>query len=324
MRQKNTDDKTHKRPFMRVFIAFVVLIFIGGFGWYAAQPEHFRDLKNAFHSWQYQHSTAKDGFFNAKSLLVVDRSTDEPFISKAENEHQRPASLAKLFTVEYARTIAPDDAQVHVSEGALNRLKENSSVASLAAGEIYSLHDLFAAMLIPSGNDAAYVVADYIGGVSHPDASSTDERIELFLSDLNSHIQQRGWDETSIHDPSGYDDDSHTTAQNVLDVCKLLLEEPWFTDIISQVYYTATPLNGTAKTWHNTNKFLDPESNFYNEKVHGVKTGSLGDDYNLVVLYRTDTAECLIVSIGSESDTSRYDDVSYLLKTIDESHYLNS
>lgn len=68
--------------------------------------------------------------------------------------------------------------------------------------------------------------------------------------------------------------------------------------------------------------FLDPTSDYYNENVIGVKTGSLSDDYNLVVLYQKYGKEFLICSLGSQSDSSRYDNVSNILKTIDESDYL--
>lgn len=54
----------------------------------------------------------------------------------------------------------------------------------------------------------------------------------------------------------------------------------------------------------------------------GIKTGSLSNDYNLVVLYQQHGKEFLICSLGSQSDSSRYDDVNYILKTIDESDYL--
>ena len=56
--------------------------------------------------------------------------------------------------------------------------------------------------------------------------------------------------------------------------------------------------------------------------VKGIKTGSLSNDYNLVVLYQQHGKEFLICSLGSQSDSSRYDDVNYILKTIDESDYL--
>ena len=58
------------------------------------------------------------------------------------------------------------------------------------------------------------------------------------------------------------------------------------------------------------------------QNVIGVKTGSLSDDFNLVVLYKKHGKEFLICSLGSQSNYSRYDDVNYVLKTIDESDYL--
>lgn len=54
----------------------------------------------------------------------------------------------------------------------------------------------------------------------------------------------------------------------------------------------------------------------------GIKTSSLSDDYNLLVLYRQHGKEFLIVSLGSSSDPSRCDDVTHILNTIDESDYL--
>lgn len=98
---------------------------------------------------------------------------------------------------------------------------------------------------------------------------------------------------------------------------------PDFRDAICQSGYTATLPNGSTQVWKNTNIFLDPESEYYNPNVLGIKTGSLSDDYNLVVLYRQHGKEFLICSLGSSTTTSRYDDVSVILKTIDESNYLS-
>ncbi len=101
-----------------------------------------------------------------------------------------------------------------------------------------------------------------------------------------------------------------------------LQEKQWFRDIVSKSNYTATLPDGSTQTWRNTNTFLDQTSEYYNENVKGIKTGSLSNDYNLVVLYQQHGKEFLICSLGSQSDSSRYDDVNYILKTIDESDYL--
>ena len=256
-----------------------------------------------------------------KSLILVDLSNDNIFISKRENEQQLPASLAKLFVIEYAATLADLDSIVPANYEAIQLTKPGSSVANIDAKK-YFLHNLFAAMLVPSGNDAAYVVADYCGSILSPQAKNSQERINVFMEHLNNYLQNQGYENTILYDPSGYDVNALTTVSDLKSVSTHLLEKQWFRDIVSKSNYTATLPDGSTQTWRNTNTFLDQTSEYYNENVKGIKTGSLSNDYNLVVLYQQHGKEFLICSLGSQSDSSRYDDVNYILKTIDESDYL--
>ena len=304
-----------------VFLFFLTVVVIAGvfFIPWVMKPENFRSEKNAIYSFLY--GEFQPDSYNAKSLILVDRSNNDFFISKKENEQQLPASLAKLFVIEYAATIADLDSIVPASYEAISLTKPGSSVAGIEAKD-YFLHNLFAAMLVPSGNDAAYVVADYCGGILSPQTAAVQDRINIFMDSLNVHLQEKGYTNTVLYDPSGYDMDALTTVLDLNSVVNQLLEFQWFRDIISQSSYTATLPDGSTQSWKNTNTFLDPTSDYYNENVIGVKTGSLSDDYNLVVLYQKYGKEFLICSLGSQSDSSRYDDVSNILKTIDESDYL--
>ena len=304
-----------------VFLFFLTVVVIAGVFFIPCvmKPENFRSEKNAIYSFLY--GEFQPDSYNAKSLILVDRSNNDFFISKKENEQQLPASLAKLFVIEYAATIADLDSIVPASYEAISLTKPGSSVAGIGEKD-YFLHNLFAAMLVPSGNDAAYVVADYCGGILSPQTVSGQERINIFMDSLNAHLQEEGYTNTVLYDPSGYDMDARTTVLDLNSVVNRLLEFQWFRDIISQSSYTATLPDGSTQSWKNTNTFLDPTSDYYNENVIGVKTGSLSDDYNLVVLYQKYGKEFLICSLGSQSDSSRYDDVSNILRTIDESDYL--
>ena len=301
-----------------IFLTFVVIAGVFFIPW-VMKPENFRSEKNAIYSFLY--GEFQQDSYNAKSLLLVDRSNNDIFISKKENEQQLPASLAKLFVIEYTATIADLDSIVPASYEAISLTKAGSSVAGIEAKD-YFLHNLFAAMLVPSGNDAAYVVADYCGGILSPQTAAVQDRINIFMDSLNVHLQEKGYTNTVLYDPSGYDMDALTTVLDLNSVVNQLLEFQWFRDIISQSSYTATLPDGSTQSWKNTNTFLDPTSDYYNENVIGVKTGSLSDDYNLVVLYQKYGKEFLICSLGSQSDSSRYDDVSNIIKTIDESDYL--
>ena len=309
-----------KRKITCIILFLLAITIVGTFviSW-AIQPENLREVKNQIQMFLFRNSM-KDSY-NADSLLLVDLSNDNIFISKKESERRIPASLAKLFVVEYAATISDLDSIVSANDEAIALTKQGSSVAGITSKDYY-LHNLFAAMLVPSGNDAAYVVADYCGGLLSPQAATSQERIEIFMENLANHMQEQGYQDTILYDPSGYDTNALTTTLDLRLVVKQLLGYQWFRDIVSQSSYTATFPDGSTQTWKNTNTFLDPTSEYYNENVIGIKTGSLSDDYNLVVLYQKHGKEFLICSLGSQSDSSRYDDVNYIIKTINESDYL--
>lgn len=313
--------KRRKKKQFGIFLAWLVFctsVCIRFLPW-AMQPENMREVKDEINSFLYKMEFPDS--YNAKSLILVDCSNDEIFISKRENEQHIPASLAKLFVMEYVVDFVDINNTIFADQKVISFTKPGSSVAQLEEKEYY-LHNLLAAMLVPSGNDAAYVVADYCGGILSPQATSSQERIQIFMENLNTHLKQQGYLSTVLYDPSGYDTDALTTASDLKAVVQHLLSYSWFREIVCQNFYTAVLPDGSTQTWKNTNSFLDPDSEYYNENVKGVKTGSLSDDYNLVVLYQQHGKEFLICSLGSQSDTSRYDDVYNILKTIDESNSL--
>lgn len=312
-----------RRKKKRFEILLFLLVFCIGAGalfvpW-VMQPENFREVKNKINGFFYKEKFPDS--YNAKSLILADCSDDEIFVSKSENESKVPASLAKLFVIEYAATLADLDSIVIADYEAISLTKPGSSFAHIEEKE-YFLHNLFAAMLVPSGNDAAYVVADYCGGLLSPQAGSSQERVGIFMENLNLYLQQQGYSNTVLYDPSGFDMEALTTTLDLKAVVYRLLEYSWFRETVSKNTYTVTLPDGSTQMWQNTNTFLDPTSEYYNENVCGVKTGSLSDDYNLIVLYQQHGKEFLICSLGSQSDSSRYDDVNVILKTIDESDYL--
>lgn len=320
MDRRRKKRKRKKTTFVLVLSLFLLVGIIAVMPW-ALKPENLGGIKDKFVE-VFQGEQFKDSY-NAKSLVLTDLSNDDNFIYKQAEEQQLPASLAKLYVIEYASTLVDLEDIVQVNSEAIALTKEGSSVANIKEQNYY-VHNLFAAMLVPSGNDASYALADYCGGILSPEAETSQERINIFMQKLNSYLQEKGYKNTILYDPSGFDTEARTTVLDLKKIVKELLELQWFREIVSQSTYTATLPDGTTQTWKNTNAFLDPSSEYYNENVMGVKTGSLSDDYNLVVLYKMHGKEFLICSLGSQSDSSRYDDVNYILKTIDESDYLKN
>lgn len=256
--------------------------------------------------------------YKAKSLIVVDRDTDDIFISKEEKEKELPASLSKLFVIDYASHILDLDEKIKVKNDVLEQAKKGSSLANLST-KTYSVHNIYTAMLVPSGNDAAYVLANYIGGKLNKKAKTKEAKIAVFIKSLNNYLQKNGYKDTVINEPSGFDLDSTTTVLDLKKCVDILLKHNWFREIVSKSLYTAELPDGTFQTWKNTNVFLDKSSKHYNPGVIGIKTGSLNKEYNMVVLYKKNNREFLICSLGSTTNDLRYEDVEYVIESIDNS-----
>ena len=116
--------KRRKKKRFGVFL-FLLVVCIG----IGMQPENFREVKNKINGFLYKEDFPDS--YNAKSLILVDCSDDEIFVSKNENEPQIPASLAKLFVIEYASTLADLDSIVVADYGAISLTKPGSSVAQI-------------------------------------------------------------------------------------------------------------------------------------------------------------------------------------------------
>ena len=87
------------------------------------------------------------------------------------------------------------------------------------------------------------------------------------MEHLNNYLQNQGYENTILYDPSGYDVNALTTVSDLKSVSTHLLEKQWFRDIVSKSNYTATLPDGSTQTWRNTNTFLDQTSEYYNENV---------------------------------------------------------
>lgn len=257
--------------------------------------------------------------YNSQAVHAVEVSEATVIESQGADRPVVPASIAKLFVIDYAAQVLSPDEQVEFGPQVLALVKPGSSLANLPPGR-YPARTIYAAMMVPSGNDAAYALADIVTRKRIPSSAdmSPEQRHALFLSDLDHYLHEQGYGGTEIHDAAGYDSTARTTAADVASVTRHLLSYDWFRQIVAQHVYSAPLPSGGSLSWINTNLFLDPESDFFNPAVAGVKTGSFGDTYNLVVLYRSGGKEFVVVCLGAQSTTGRYDDAGYLLQQIDE------
>jgi D-alanyl-D-alanine carboxypeptidase (penicillin-binding protein 5/6) len=179
------------------------------------------------------------------------------------NQHAAPiASVAKVMTAylvlrdhplragEDGPTITLTDADVADTD---RRLRQRESVVSIAAGERLTELQALQALLLPSANNIAAVLARWDAG--------SEAR---FVVRMNATARSLGMTHTRYTDPSGYDDATVSTAADQMRIVDRAMRMPVFASIVA----TPTATLPVAGPVHNTNTLLG-----HNGFV-GVKTGS--------------------------------------------------
>ena len=217
-----------------------------------------------------------------------------------------PASTTKIMTyiivVENVSDI--DSVKVEITEDALADLDPESSVMGLTShiGESFTVRDLLYGLMLPSGNDAALVLADYVGG-------SVDGFVDL----MNRKAAQLGCENTHFTSPHGLHDSQHyTTARELAYITNYAMGAKSFMDICNTVSYHPDGFYDSIKT---TNYLLDSSAyggRYYYEYAKGVKTGYTDQAGRcLVSTAEKDGYDYLCIALGA--DYSFEEDVNYAM-----------
>ena len=149
----------------------------------------------------------------------------------------------------------------------------NASTADIRRGETQSLRNLLYAMLLPSGNEAAYIVADYMGGGS----------IDNFVAMMNDEAKAGGCTGTTFVDPCGLNPNNITTARDAYLILRALTAYDVFATVIATPSYDmgTNDRYTTPGTYiiQNTDKLVT-NSSYHRDYTRGGKTGSLGEWQN--------------------------------------------
>ncbi len=233
---------------------------------------------------------------------------DEEFLVLSCDETERiyPASITKLLSCYVAlQHMEPGDILTAGSE--INMIDWDSSRAYIYEGDTLTLKDCIAGMLLPSGNDAAYVLAANAGRHIAQDAAlSPADAIQVFVEEMNTTAKALGMEYSQFRTPDGIHDDRHYTCPKDLAIlCKALLDTPLILQTTFRSSIQAT-VGKDTKTWYNTNFLINPSSKFYIPYAIGLKTGYTDDAGNcLISMYYDDDRLYLIGTFGCATREDR-------------------
>ncbi|MFA9381026.1 MAG: D-alanyl-D-alanine carboxypeptidase family protein [Acetanaerobacterium sp.] len=205
---------------------------------------------------------------SAEAVYVVNLDTDTVVYQKNADKKMYPASLTKLMTTILAFENTPDLDNTMVRCGAAvwdEFIGINISSAGILPGEERSMRDLIYCMLLPSANEAASIVASYVGG------NRSD-----FVAMMNDKAQALGAVSTHYVNPHGLDDeDQYTTAQDMYLIARYAMQLPGFMDIATSNSYTLVASNKRGQQYINTTNHMQEQgSDYYYQYIKGLKTGT--------------------------------------------------
>ena len=235
-----------------------------------------------------------------KAAYVADPVTGKVFYEKNAHEKMYPASTTKILTALVVMENCNLNETAVVSQHALDLIpSQEYSDAGLVAGEELKIRDLLYALLIPSANEAANVLAEHVSG-----------SIEAFAQLCNNRAKELGCENLHFVNPNGIHDDNHyCTAYDLYLIAKECKKYQEFNDIVRQESFTvpATDIYPYYDRYYeNTNLLIQRFSwNYYYPACTGIKTGHTSQAGECLVSSCTlDHFNIISVVLGGEEENS--------------------
>ncbi|HEY3275805.1 MAG TPA: D-alanyl-D-alanine carboxypeptidase family protein [Syntrophorhabdaceae bacterium] len=233
-----------------------------------------------------------------KSFCVAEATTG--VMLDGENVHAKraPASVTKLMLAlvvmdKLAKGEVKLTDKVTVS---LEASKMGGSQVYLEVGETFTLEEMMKAVMVASANDAAYAVAEHVGGSK-----------EGFVNLMNEQAKALGMKDTEFQSPHGLppskgEKEDLTTAQDLIMLAREALKHP---KILEWTAMKSEPFRNGTFIMNNHNKLLTKMT-----AIDGLKTGFYSETgFNVVATAKRGDLRFIAVVMGSPSAKIR-DDVT--------------
>lgn len=266
---------------------------------------------------QYPQILPTDIPLSAENAIVFSVSENKTLFIKGSGDGKiYPASITKCFTSFVAmKYLSPDSVVTVGSE--LDLIRAGSSVAAISYNQRLTAEMLIEAMLLPSGNDAAYITAAAAGRViADDDTLSAKRAVGVFVDEMNRQAKLYGMNNSHFTAPDGFHDPDHyTSLDDIVVVAKLALLDPTVSKYARLGRDGVVYESGETNYWKNTNKLLDPDSEFYCPDAIGLKTGYTHEAGNCLLSAFEKNGRIYIIGVfGSKDSSSRFTDTLNLYK----------
>ena len=227
------------------------------------------------------------------------------------NIHKKlyPASTTKILTALIALKYGNLSDTITISKTA-TVFPAGASLAHLRAGDQITLEELLYGLLLPSGNDAAVAIAEYISG-----------SVEEFAKLMNQEAYGLGATNSHFVNPHGLHEDNHyTTAYDLYLIFNECLKQEQFVKMITEKSHTGQfkGKDGSARTetWKNTSLYMTGEAEKPTTVEYlGGKTGNTDEAKRCLLAYSKDEQNHYYISVimGANGKPALYKNMNEML-----------
>ncbi len=255
---------------------------------------------------------------SAKAYFLYDIAAGAFAILKGANERIYPASLTKLLTALYAQTLlSPQEIITPGAELAL--VPSDSSVAYIKPHHKLTVEMLIQGMMMPSGNDAAYVVAAAAGNRLDGSLQGA-EAVARFMEGMNDYARQLGLCDSHFTVPDGLAGEEHySTLEDLAIIARHAFDNELIRTFGGTQSADVIYESGHSNRWVHTSLLLDPDSAYYDRRVISSKTGSAGGWYNVISLAEIGDARYIVGVLGASGKNTRFADTVKILDAAEAS-----
>jgi serine-type D-Ala-D-Ala carboxypeptidase (penicillin-binding protein 5/6) len=218
----------------------------------------------------------------AKGAVLADAETGQVLWARAAATERPMASITKVMTALLVLESGHLGQEIRVPKAAFDYAwKYGGETAALHPGDVLTAGELLDALLLPSGADAAYTLANTYG-----------PGLNAFVARMNATAARMGMTQTHFTSPDGLpyptETSAYSTPSDLLTLGLAAMRNPVFRSIVDQRFYQLPKGPGHhGYWWDNTNGLIVS----YQGAV-GIKTG-----------YTDGAGHCLLFEAGRNGRT---------------------
>ncbi|MEC4020231.1 D-alanyl-D-alanine carboxypeptidase family protein [Streptomyces sp. H27-D2] len=243
----------------------------------------------------------------AKGAYLLDSGTNKALWGKAAGTKRQMASTTKVMTAVVVLDTRGVDLNKKVTVKQAYRdyvTREGASTADLRKGDKLTVRQLLYGLMLPSGCDAAYALADTLGH-----GSTMKIRVKSFITQMNKKASSLGLTKTKYDSFDGISGggNNYTTPRDMAKLARHAIGNGTFGKVVKATSTKQKATTGRTYTWYNTNKLLGS----YNGAL-GIKTGT-GTAAGPCLVFAAKRGGRTVVGVILNDSAKRYPDAKKML-----------